>query len=378
MVEEDEEGDPIVTNYGTTIASITDMHSPASKPRHLALLAVTQCGKSTTVAAIAYALQDRYPKAQFFAVDMKNAKWPQWFTAVAHPGHGDGFNARMVIQTVKAAYDELSHRIDKELKGDRIAYRYFLVLDEWNMTRNNLALKLDKTGMQELDLMVNSIVMQGLEFGVHLIMVLQEPNCDKIGLSDAGRINIHFTALARAGDQTMVDAMLDSSMILKSRQRAEQLRGKFYKVWDDPNRHPASPVIVDSRAYSAEALPDFGGKFNLVKFTNGNPAHDQTPPPQSQPNQRTLPTDSPTGTPNATPQDVAPDIVGNSGVQLHGDHRPNSDSVAAPPIPELVLKFRCGYTLDQVHKELNVTKDSPASDRIFEAWKIHNSEKEAG
>ena len=264
--------------YGEVIASITDMDGPTAKPRHIALLAITQCGKTTTIGAISYALKERYPDAQFHALDAKNSNWPEFYQSVCFPGYGLSFDPLRAIDAVRSVYRELERRVTGQLKGDRLQPRLLLVLDEWNKTREDIATKVDKTLLGELDAMVGGIVFQGLEFGVHLCMVLQEANCTKIGLTDSGRLNIHFLALARAGERSMVDALLDNGMVLKSRAQCDRLRRDFERIWNDRNRPAQSPVIVDSRSYSAEALPSLTSKITLVNHHDNTGNHSQPNP----------------------------------------------------------------------------------------------------
>ncbi|TVQ52075.1 MAG: hypothetical protein EA366_14530, partial [Spirulina sp. DLM2.Bin59] len=259
--------------YGEVIASITDMDGPTEKPRHIALLAITQCGKTTTIGAISYALRERYPDMEFHAVDAKNSSWPEFYESVCFPGYGLSFDPLRAIDAVRSVYRELERRVTGQLKGDRLQPRLLLVLDEWNKTREDVATKVDKTLLQELDAMIGGIVFQGLEFGVHLCMVLQEANCTKIGLTDSGRLNIHFLALARAGERSMVDALLENGMVLKSRAQCDRLRRDFERVWNDRNRPAQSPVIVDSRSYRAEALPNLINKITLINHVNNGNNH---------------------------------------------------------------------------------------------------------
>lgn len=259
--------DPIAQKYGKTIASVTDMHSANSKPRHLALLSVTQCGKTTTLGAISYALRERYPDMRFVALDGKNSEFPEFYEETVYPGFLTDFDPNKVVEFFEFVGEELQRRIKYRLKNEP---RFFAVLDEWNGVRDSI-MAIKSPGLKgadlvnQIDQILNAIVLRGLEFGVHVCIIGQEVNCSKIGFTDSGRANIHFLALGRSGDKTMIDLLLDSSQVMKSDYERSRLRSEFLKVWQDPNRHPKSPVIVDSRAYSAESLPDFSSLVRLTK-----------------------------------------------------------------------------------------------------------------
>lgn len=264
--------DPIAAKYGKTIASITDMHSPHSKPRHLAFLAVTQCGKTTTLGAVSYALAERYPGSVFVALDGKNSEWAPFYSSTVYPGLLSTYNPKAVIQFLRDAGEELEDRVSRKAKNES---RLFVILDEWNSVRDELK-AFNVEMCSEADLIVNALVLRGLEYGIHVIIVCQEVNCSKLGFTDAGRGNVHFLALGRSGDKTMVDLLLSGEQILKSKFQREHLQQDFLKVWNDTSRPEMSPVLVDSRAYTAEALPNFSGMIQLVK-------KDAPPPTRSTP-----------------------------------------------------------------------------------------------
>lgn len=329
--------DPLVARYGRILADVTNMDGAGSKPRHLAFLSISQCGKTYTIGALSYALRERYPDTTFIAVDEKNSLWPEFYHHVCFPGFGLSFDAAKVIRTIETVYSELERRVTGELKGDRLPCRIMLVLDEWNCTRADIAVKVDKSMLSRVDQMVQAIILQGLEFGIHLTMILQVPNCEHIGLSDMARLNLHFLALGRAGEQSMIDALLESKMILKSTPRANDLRRDFGRVWNDPRRLPHTPVALCSRTYTAEALPDFGW-MSLINHG------------------------SVTATPPTPPAPPAPPEPPPS---------PEPEGVTDDQIRELCRS----YSQNVVHDLLGVRKgSSPESERIRRIWREEHPE----
>lgn len=373
-----------VKGYGETILRITDMDGPQAKPRHLALLAISQCGKTTTIGAISYAIKTRYPDAEFHALDAKNSNWPDFYNSVVFPGYGLGFDHRKAIAAIRKIYDELGRRITSQLKGASLQPRIFLILDEYNLTRSDIATRGDKSDLADLDAMVGSLLMQGLEFGVHLIMILHEANCTRIGLTDAARMNLHFLALARAGELSMVDALLDNGMILKSPQRCEQLRREFNRVWIDPTRPSQSPVIVDSRAYTAEALPDYTGQIDLVNH-NTPKQNDPNPSRESDPAKVDPWADafSTVNLGNPKPDNphlnhASPGKTSGSGGDLAIGEHDLTESTGLTD-SEILALYRCGWGVNQIHVRLGIKKGGGReSQRLSRLYQQYQQEPKHG
>lgn len=249
---------PTVTNwaakYGATIAEMTDITIPA----HRALLSKTRMGKTVTLTAMMTCFKERYPDAEIYVLDIKGSSWPSFVTEVCNPGMGKDMNTSKVVQMVEKIFDKMSRR-SKGIDSSR--HPILFIADEWNRTFNTIkqVSRLQKTDDYDLITMaMGDITMMSLEYKVFYTLVVQETQCDKIGLSDDGRVNISWYALARGEDTEMVDKAIGSkSKLISSPEKSKSLRGRFNKAWHSPSRVRTIPIIVGVSSDSVEYVPDF-------------------------------------------------------------------------------------------------------------------------
>lgn len=271
--------------YGTDLGLLAKMLDGIffEIPTHIALSAVTRCGKTLTLRAIIFGLlqapDERLNKLHI--VDFKRSSWMglEDVGAVSYLCKNGKITVDPLLNEIDRAYQVMCHRIEN---GKRDEPRHWLIIDEWYRTLPKI--KSHDCGKEAME-KINDIAQAGLEFGVHLLLVVQNHQCEAFGFDSQARFAFRFAAIGRHGDYRTIESILGDRYMIPSkalRNKGVESISELLRNMKDPNR----PIVMLATTVESEQVPDFTWLENytipdeLLKGykakTNSSPTHSST------------------------------------------------------------------------------------------------------
>lgn len=188
------------------------LDAAAETNSHILIATKTGAGKTTTLLAIIFKVYKRLEgKVQFFIVDPKGSSWlglenikntyrTRENRVVATPAvqYPLGMDIQPAIDQIQIVYDLLVCRIEKKDKD--VEDHIYLIIDEWLSVYSTAQLGNARL-FNFLKLMVNTILNQGREYKVHLVIVGQSHYVTDCGFSSAIRQSFGVLCQGRVGQK---------------------------------------------------------------------------------------------------------------------------------------------------------------------------------
>lgn len=185
----------------------------ASTDLHLALVTKSGAGKSTSLKYLLYLILQKDPSVQIRILDPKTTDWlglQRLPGIVSYLGicpktqrtQTLSEQVQSICEVFEEVYEVLSERKVAvqiaRLNGGSVPSfpHYYFVLDEWL----SVLRKMEDSGAQKRPLTVlNELLTQGRELGVHIIIAAHSHNCGEIGISRPVRRCLTFLVQGRMG-----------------------------------------------------------------------------------------------------------------------------------------------------------------------------------
>ena len=210
------------------VSDIVEAVTRDESSQHAAIASLSRGGKSYTLRAIIWGIEQIYPNATVRVVDGKDSA-AGWLGLEKMPGVVK--LADRHLQPALEAIDEAISLLDNAIGTRNRQGKAYFVFDEWNDILDR-ARQLDANmngtpGWQALypDLLykMGRLVVQGLDYGIHLILSVRSCRCEEFGFPPQLGENFAIAALARQERYEMLSSLLESPHLLPDAACRQQL-----------------------------------------------------------------------------------------------------------------------------------------------------------
>ena len=210
------------------VSDIVEAVTREESSQHAAIASLSRGGKSYTLRAIIWGIEQIYPDATVRVVDGKDSA-AGWLGLEKMPDVVKFADRN--LQPALEAIDEAISLLDRAIGTRNRQGKAYFIFDEWNDILDR-ARQLDANmngtpGWQALypDLLykMGRLVVQGLDYGIHLILSVRSCRCEEFGFPPQLGDNFAIAALARQERYEMLSSLLESPHLLPDAACRQQL-----------------------------------------------------------------------------------------------------------------------------------------------------------
>jgi hypothetical protein len=240
-------------SFSTVSLGIIDTILDRPIPEHIAISAITRCGKTLTLRALIFGILQREPDCILRIIDPKNSTW----MGLERRNGGDKV-VRSLCSNDAIEIDPLIYEINrmhsffiqrtKKQKEDKP--KYWLIIDEWYSLLPKL--KKHEEGEEALD-KLNDLVQMGLERGFRVVLITQSHQCKDFGFNSQARFAFRFLSLARQEITETIDSMLNDHYLIPDKNKRDNMKIAF----DEIDKSKVYPICCLPSQGVIKSLPDF-------------------------------------------------------------------------------------------------------------------------